>query len=133
MAQTIKPDDLSIELSSILDGYSVQVSETVSAAVIKAGKNALKNVRVKSPKRTGKYAKGWRLKQEKTGVGGRNTSVAVYNKDRYMLTHLLENGYQKASGGREEGQPHIRPAYEQVERTLEGEVRRAIEEADYDL
>lgn len=57
------------------------------------------------------------------------SSVTVYNKDRGYLTHLLENGHQKASGGRVAAIPHIKPAEEEARRYLDGAVRQVIEEA----
>lgn len=133
MATKIRSNEFEVALSSILNDYGAKVAGGVADAVFKAGKVALKEVRAQSPKKTGDYAKGWKVNREKTGVGRLYTKVTIHNKDEYRLTHLLENGHQKANGGRVEGQPHIRPAYEEAERVLETGVMEAIEEAGNDI
>ncbi len=129
----IRPIDLTLTVREALDGYSAQVREGVAQAVEAAGKQALRDVRARSPVKTGAYKKGWRLKKSRGGVQGDQPSVVVYNAERGYLTHLLENGHQKTNGGRVEGIPHIRPAYQAAERTLEADVRRIIQEAGDDI
>lgn len=130
---TIKADDFSLRISELLDDYRAEVREGVAQAVEKAGKQALKTVREKSPaskgRGGGKYKKGWKLQKAKGGIAGRSTSVTVYNAARGSRTHLLEHGHQKTDGGRVEGIPHIAPAVEAAERVLDTEIRAAIEEA----
>lgn len=127
---TIRPIDFSDVLSDLLEDYSQEVQEGVNQAVLTAGKKALDTVRKKSPARRGKkYRKGWRMLKGKTGVGRRNTSVTIYNSKMGSFTHVIEKGHQKVNGGRVEGRPHIQPACEQAERTLEQEARAAIEGA----
>lgn len=131
MAIEIK--DFSLAVSEILDGYSENVREAVSGAVEQAGKKALKVVRAKSPvsKRRGggRYKKGWRMKKERGGIYHDRVNVTIYNATDGPLTHLLEHGHQKASGGRVRGIPHLQPAYEEAERVLPQLTARAIEEA----
>ena len=98
-------------------------------AVKKTGKKALKVVRKKAPVQSGEYKKNWRAKEVQGGVFGSQTSVIIHNKKDYRLVHLLENGHQKVSGGRVEGIPHVRPAYQEAERTLPVLTAQAIEEA----
>lgn len=130
----IKSNEFAVELSSILHGYGMKITDGVSKAVTQAGKFAVKEVRQNSPKRTGKYAKSWKVKKEKTGVGKRNTKVIIHNKDCYQLSHLLENGHAGPHGvGRVEGKPHIEPARDAAEKLLEGLVYQSIEEAADDI
>jgi len=127
---TIQPIEFSDALSSILEEYSHEIQENVNKAVLKTGEKALKTVRQKSPTRKSKrYRKGWTMKKGKTGVGGRNVSVTIYNRKMGSFTHVIEKGHQKPTGGRTVARPHIQPAYEEAERTLEREVQAAIEEA----
>jgi hypothetical protein len=129
MSTSICPDGLEIVLSKTLSDYGDAISAGVAAEVEKAGKVALKAVKDKSPKKTGAYRKGWKLKTEKQALNNDVASVTVYNKDRGYLTHLLENGYQKAGGGRVEAIPHIKPAEEEARQYLEEHIRQVVEEA----
>lgn len=125
--------DFSVAISSILDDYKADVRDAVSAAVEQTGKKALSTVRKKSPKSKkkngGRYKKGWRMKKERSGIYGDTVTETIYNATDGPLVHLLENGHQKAGGGRVEGIPHVRPAYEEAERVLPELSARAIEEA----
>ena len=131
MAVEIK--NFSVAVGQILDGYTEDVREAVAEAVEKAGKKALKTVRAKSPVSKwgygGSYKKGWKLKKVRSGVYHDIANVTIYNDAGGSLVHLLENGHQKANGGRVEGIPHVQPAYEEAERVLPQLTARAIEEA----
>lgn len=127
MAIEIK--DFSIAISEALDEYGMDVREAVAKAVEATGKKALKVVRAKSPVKTGEYKKGWRLKRSRGGVFHDRAAVTIYNHTNGPFVHLLENGHQKVSGGRVEGIPHVRPAYQEAERTLPVLTAQAIEEA----
>ena len=129
MSNTIRPDSLETVLSKTLSDYGDAVSAGLAVEVGKAGRIALKSVRNGSPKKTGAYRKGWKIKTEKQTLNDDVASVTVYNKDRGYLTHLLENGHQKAGGGRVAAIPHIKPAEEEARRYLEEHIRRVIEEA----
>lgn len=129
MSDTIRADSLEIVLSKTLSDYGDAVSAGLAVEVGNAGKIALKSVRNGSPKKTGAYRKGWTLKTERQIINDDVASVTVYNKDKGYLTHLLENGHQKAGGGRVAAIPHIRPAEEEARRYLEEHIRQVIEEA----
>lgn len=123
----VRVDSLEIALSRTLSDYADNVTSAVAAEVEKAGKLALKEVKARSPKRTGRYQKGWKINQEKSSISGDVATVTVYNADRGYLTHLLENGHQKRSGGRVAGIPHIKPAEEAAAEALEAGIREALE------
>lgn len=129
MSDTIRADSLEIVLSKTLSDYGDAVSAGLAVEVGNAGKIALKSVRNGSPKKTGAYRKGWTLKTERQIINDDVASVTVYNKDKGYLTHLLENGHQKAGGGRVAAIPHIKPAEEEARRYLEEHTRQVIEEA----
>lgn len=129
MSAALRPDSLEIVLSKTLSDYGDAITAGVAAQVEKAGKIALKTVKDKSPKKTGAYRKGWKIKTDKQLINDDVASVTVYNKDRGYLTHLLENGHQKAGGGRVAAIPHIKPAEEEARQYLEEAIQRVVEEA----
>lgn len=92
-----------------LDTYSDEVRDKLQEIVPEVMKEAQKRIRKESPKLTGAYAKGWRVKTENTRLG---VSSVLYNAAKPGLTHLLENGHPKRNGGRVEGIPHIKPVEE---------------------
>lgn len=132
----IKSNEFSVAVSHILSDYATDVQEAVAQAVEETGERALKIVRDKSPVRKGKgggkYKKGWKKKIEHAGIFSTQSRVIIYNKDEYRLVHLLEDGHQIVNkgrvGGRVEGIPHVRPAYEEAERLLPELTAQAIEE-----
>lgn len=127
--KSIKPIDLEVTISGLLDDYAQDVRDSVADAVIAGGKQAVKIVRKKSPKDTGAYKKGWKLDVKRSGIHKDQVKVTVYNATRGHLTHLLEKGHQKVNGGRVEGIPHIRPAVEESQEIIAQLVTQAIEEA----
>jgi len=114
-------DALELELQS----YGGEVREDMAAALKKIAAACVKKLRETSPKRNGAYRKGW---TQKVTAVPKGTTATVYNKDCYSLTHLLEHGHAKASGGRVSGIPHIAPVQEWAEKealeTLAGILER---------
>lgn len=100
-------DNLANEIANALAEYSTEIEEGLEKAKEDNSKIGAKTLKVTSPKKTGKYAKGWRAKKF-------GTAWAVYNATDYQLTHLLEKGHAKTGGGRVPGRPHIAPVEEQV-------------------
>lgn len=133
----MKADNFATAVSEILDDYRSEVRTGVAKTIEKAGNQALKTIKEKSPVRKGKnggrYKKGWRKKVKRGGVFGDAVSVTVYNATDGPLVHLLEKGHQKANGGRVEGTPHVSTAVEAAERTINASLPQAIEEAGDDL
>lgn len=130
---SIKADEFSLAVSKMLDDYNMQVKIAVAKSVEKTGEKAKKAVKARSPVRKGKgggrYKKGWRIEKHLGGLFMDQAHVTIYNKTDGPLVHLLENGHQKVNGGRVEGIPHVRPAYEEAERLLSELTAKAIEEA----
>ena len=111
--------NFSKELAAALANYSKEVSEGLEAAKIKTAKDVVKILKDNSPKKTGAYAKGWRITQ----VG---TTQVIHNKTKYQLTHLLEHGHVKAKGGRVAAKVHIRPAEQQGIEQFVSDVEKVI-------
>ena len=57
--------DLAETVAKELGGYSSRITEGLKDAVDEVSKECLRDVRRKSPKRTGAYRKGWRRKTVK--------------------------------------------------------------------
>lgn len=74
-----------------------------------------------TPKFTGDYRKGWRVKKAKN-------KYIVHNKTDYQLTHLLEHGHAKRGGGRVAAKVHIRPAEENAIADFLERIKQAVEE-----
>ena len=117
---------ITVQMDKILDSYSREVQEATNKAIDSVAKEAASKLRDTSPRKTGDYAKGWKVKKER-GKDGLQT-VTVHNKTNYQLTHLLENGHvvrnKKGTYGRTRPIKHIAP----VEEWAVDELPREIEE-----
>lgn len=115
--------NLEEELGRILDEYMDDVEETASKVINQVAREAAQKLKDTSPKKTGKYASGWKVKK------GKKLDAVVYNATRPGLTHLLEESHpirnQYGTWGRSTAQPHIAPVREWAEE----EVVKRIEEA----
>lgn len=124
MAKSIDISKLASEIAQSLQEYSSEVVEKVNVSSERVGKEAVKQLKKTSPKKTGKYSKSWRMATQKAAA---QPSKRVIHNTNGQLTHLLEHGHAKVNGGRVEGIPHIRPAEEEVIKQFMAEVEEAIE------
>lgn len=99
----------------IMNDYKEKAREACAEALPKVGQDTVRELQSTSPKRTGAYTKGWAYQMDPRKKTKDKQKMVVYNKDHYRLTHLLEKGHAKVSGGRVEAQPHIAPAAEKAE------------------
>jgi hypothetical protein len=111
--------DFAQEIAKILSQYSQDVEEGLEKAKEDVAKVAVARLKKNSPRRTGRYARGWRTKR----VG---TAQVIYNATDYQLTHLLEHGHAKRNGGRVAGIPHIRPVEEKAIEEFLGQVEQVV-------
>ncbi|MEE1164553.1 MAG: HK97 gp10 family phage protein [Lachnospiraceae bacterium] len=112
-------------MRDILQDYSVEVAKAAEEAVTEVSKEATKKLRQTSPKRSGKYGKGWASKVEKTAT---TAEATVYGKTgTYQLAHLLENGHAKRGGGRVSGNTHIKPVEDWAISEVEKRIREKVE------
>lgn len=107
------------EIAKTLQEYTSEVEEGLEDAKEKAAKNGAKALKSSSPKRSGRYAKGWRAKKD-------GTAWVIHNATRYQIAHLLEKGHAKKGGGRVGGIAHIAPVEETTIKEYEKEVERVI-------
>jgi hypothetical protein len=102
------PINIVNEIARALREYTDDVTQNLDNAKDKISKEAVSELKITSPKRTGEYAKNWSRKKTKYGY-------IVYNRDpSYRLTHLLEYGHAKRDGGRVQAHPHIAPVEQKV-------------------
>ncbi len=121
MADMIKVDDLAGEIVLAVKTYTEEVGAAIEEAVEETAQALAADLRETSPKDTGEYAKGWTARKEGPG------RYVVYNKKKPQLTHLLEHGHAKSSGGRVEGRPHIGPAVDKHIPAMERRIEQIIE------
>ncbi|MCU5113156.1 HK97 gp10 family phage protein [Bacillus wiedmannii] len=114
-------NDFASEIARELQRYAHVVEEDMEEAKEKVANNLVAELHQKSPKDTGKYRKGWRKKK----IGN---AIVVHNTLKPQLTHLLEKGHAKASGGRVPAQIHIAPAEEKAINDFTELVERAIQQ-----
>lgn len=112
-------DSFADSMADILKMYTEDMERSLEDSKETVAKDGVKTLKVTSPKKTGRYQKGWRAKK----IG---TRWVVHNATDYQLTHLLEKGHAKVGGGRVPAYPHIGPVEDQIIVGLEKKVEEAI-------
>lgn len=125
MGNRIRVDDLTSAIMEGLTDYGNLASETMKAAVKKAGKTVRQEIQANAPKNTGAYAKSWTVKTVRETSNA--IELVVHSRNRYQLAHLLEFGHAKRNGGRVPGKAHIAPAEELGVRELEADIQKGLE------
>lgn len=114
------------EIMQSLYDFADTEYETLSTVLDNVAKETVNQLKATSPRKSGHYAKGWKVKKVKQE--GRRYEVIVHNKTDYQLTHLLENGHVKVVWGKRTGgfvkaEPHIKKAEEAAIDKLERELK----------
>ncbi len=131
------------EITSIMREYSDIVTSDLKEEIDKVAKEAVALVKKNSPVRNGKkrrkykssgkeyppgsYKKSWTSKV--TSENSYSKQRTIYNKEHYMLTHLLENGHMYTGrDGKRKTAPivHIKLAEDFVIDELESRIKRRI-------
>lgn len=99
------------DFNKIIKELQTDVKEAIEKASKDVAKEGIAQLKGKSPKRTGEYAKGW-------GQSKRNDSIVIHNRTKPGLTHLLEKGHAKRNGGRVGPVKHIEPVEEWIKDEL---------------
>ena len=116
--------DSLLDINDILDEYSVEVQDGIKAEAKKVAKDGADELKKTSPKRTGKYRKGWKVKDE----SGKNyVRCTIHNSTNYQLTHLLEKPHATRNGGTTKPKVHIKPVEEKCIKKYEANVIKIIE------
>jgi len=115
-------------IQTYLQDYSAEVIEVTEKVTDEVAREAVKKLKAESPKKSGKYAKGWTYKKDK---GRLKTGAIIYGKKgTYNLAHLLEHGHALVGGGRAQGQtkaiPHIEPVEQWAIREMQERITREI-------
>ena len=114
---------LASEITKAVMEYTEDVSEAIDKRVDEVAKEVRDEAAREAPKRTGDYAKGFKVTKQDSGGSSRRI---VWNKKHSRRVHLLEFGHAKRNGGRVQGRPHLRPAYDRFGAKLPDEIARII-------
>lgn len=117
----ISIEELADAIANELEVYSEEVTENLKEEIKSAAVEASKELGKVSPKRSGKYKKGWKSKV--VYENHNDIRVEVFNAKKPQLTHLLEYGHAKRNGGRVEGNAHVAPVQQKIEKELLGKVK----------
>lgn len=91
---SVSPSELSKALQEAAKIFTTETRSYVNEELERIGREAVNEVKVLSPKLTGKYRKGWKCTiTQDHGV----TKVRIHNKE-YQLVHLLELGHLSKNG-----------------------------------
>ena len=116
---TINLTDLSSNIADQLGIYARDKQELINIKTTEIAKKAIKMLEEKSPKKTGEYAKSWRISKDQG-------KIVIYNKWG-SLTHLLEKGHAKRGGGRVSEKVHIRPVSDWIYDEVTKQVKEILE------
>lgn len=103
-----------------IEQYINVTMSDIEEIVEKHGNELKERIKRDSPVNTGEYKKGWRVKKEGFGTG--KPKCIVYNAKKGNITHLLEFGHAKKSGGRTRAFPHIAKNEKDVQEEFEKEM-----------
>lgn len=95
-----------MDIADILNDYSKEIYDEMHDVAVQVAKEGVTRLKQTSPKKTGDYSKGWRVKEFK---GMFSFSNVIHNATDWRLTHLLEKPHAKRNGGITTPKVHIRP------------------------
>lgn len=117
-------DGIDTEIMKMLRQYTSNIEQDIVKAEKRIGRKAKDRIRRTAPRKTGRYAESWSIREFKKRGSFR---LVVYSKDHYRLTHLLENGFRhKPDNNFIEGQEHIAPVQQEVDAEFEKAVEKII-------
>ena len=115
-------DNLAETIQQSLTEYGNNVLNVIDEVGDQVSKNTVKKLKQTSPKKTGKYAKSWKVSSYKMFGEAKKYRIHA-DKPHYRLTHLLEHGHMTRNGKRTKAIPHIAP----VEREAIEEYKEKLE------
>ena len=125
---TITVKELNQAIADICEKFFDGVASDSEKAVAEVAAETVTELQSTSPKDTGKYARGWKVRQN--AKQKYNSEVEVYNT-KYQLTHLLEHGHVKVVHGHVLGftaaRPHIAKAEQHANEKLENKIIKVVQ------
>lgn len=116
-----------LDITDILNEYSEDIQEGIIKAAEEVAKDGANKLKQTSPKNTGKYAKGWKVKEIK---GNGYIKTTIHNSTNWQLTHLLEKPHviknKWGTYGTSKPQVHIKPVEQECIKSYEKQVERII-------
>lgn len=106
MADLVPISEFELYLTDLVEKEVKNKLETVDEILHKRSMQLKGRISQLSPKDTGAYSRGWRVK---TVQRNHEKARLIYNAAKPELTYLLEYGNR-----RQKAQPHIRPALEET-------------------
>lgn len=113
-----------LDVNKILDSYAKEISRDIVTDAEIVAKEGVDELRNTSPKRTGKYRKGWRVRTDKLKNGGESI---IYNATDYQLTYLLEKPHLSRNGRIVAPKVHIAPVEAKCIKEYERRVEKSIQ------
>lgn len=116
-------DELEKVIDQELGDYIKETTSTMREVVEEVTDSAVNTLKLLSPRKTGKYARGWKSKSTSDSPTG--LIKTIHNRTP-GLTHLLENGHAKQNGCRVEGQKHIEIVEKTAVKSLEDKLKQKL-------
>lgn len=115
-----------LDIVDMLNEYSQDIQDDIAKAAEEVAKDGANKLKQTSPKRTGKYAKGWKVQTKK---GNGYIKSIVYNTNP-GLTQMLEKPHvirnQWGQWGTSKPIVHIKPVEEECIKQYQREVENII-------
>lgn len=120
---SISIDSIANKITEAVREYTEEVSIAIEEKVDEVAREVLMETAMNAPGE-GRYARGFKItNSDEYG----KTKRVIWNKKNYRLVHLLEFGHAFVNhGGRYNGKPHLRPAYEKYGAELPDHIKRII-------
>ena len=120
-------DSLQVQMRNILDDYDKEVQDTANDVMETVSREAVQELKSKSPKGRKGYARGWTRKKTKSrGI----VTIIVHNTKFAYLTHLLNNGHiirnKYGTYGRKNGDNHIGNVEQWANQEVVSEIERKL-------
>ncbi len=115
-----------LDVNEILNEYSEDIQEAMIKEAQEISKEGANKLKITSPKNTGKYSKGWKVKT----IKGKNAiSCIIYNTNPGLTQllekpHVIKNKY--GEWGTTNPTPHIKPVEQECINKYNREVEKII-------